>query len=1379
MAHTVLDDTYTDTNGGTFCNTDGYPLFGESTGHTIYAFVSNKVDRMTHQMCCKIGDTTIGASRRVEQWTTEKPIYKDAQLVYRRSAQVDTDDNNMPVIFRDYSIHKALLLRGFRRVKDVFPHLDVSSEHFLFGNRTHTQIIQLLDDIIDDINRSYGNPASMYDYLQADNKHAIMSYDRTQSFAPREYQQNVIDKIYNYFTKTMNTDTAKTNMIFLLTAPTRSGKTFTALHGAKRLVTQLDKSITLVVSGKADVMDEWKKSCESHVDFDNFVFLTKRNFDEDTDIVKKLYNDNKHIMVFFTLQDLYGSNKGDGVKAAHRFLTEFPIDVILADEAHFAAFTPGGKINKVFANKELENIYAGNESGVDKKLVSKASKELGKIQPTIGTIFITATPYNVMFSDIWNFTDNNMSIITEGDIQDEHNKWLKENPDNSAWMSPYYGIPDKRYFVFPVGAPVSDFFALDDNGHFMHHDKIYALVSGMFGDGNDVAPRVFTDPVYQQSGLGKGVLFTVRQHSCADELEDMISAVADGYEIINISSKRKNRFSSMSTAALKDYVSNLKGNFIIITCNKALTGTTMEKLDTIVIMRSMRSAQEFVQAAGRVGSPYVVDMLDGDDIIKHCMKSNAAIVCFDPHQMVEVIQDKIAYEANHKNGMSDGDDYMHIMNNYLENNPVYILKDGAVHLHQMDAQDVMSYVRAYSSDKSLGDMFSPGGIVVDIDDTAILYALDTVQTFGTKKSGMLIDLFDNDIDADTPDGLCMVKDCMNCVSPGEMFCDEHKHHEKQHRAQIRKDADNGDKEAQQKIKEYHSMLKEYRDKAQVIVELLYIYAVMNREDDITSTKSALSSMRDNKNSDMVELLGIDVDFVEQMYKSGWFTRSIDFGFQEIEHMFKQKYDRVFDSYKVIFNTVDKISRNEIITEERVADMLLEHGDFSVLPDYGIIDPACKSGVFLVRSYEKYLEHGFTHEELKDKLWCIPTGSISYVIIRDLFEQYGWNMDHIIFDKSVSCLEMNKGLAAYCSGNFVVETEKDSIMKKLLDDVLNGVPSDGKLFDYCVSNPPYQMDLSNTSAEQIYPVFIDSSDVFSTKSIFITPARFLFNQGKTSKKWNNKKLQDPHFVVYGYYPQAKEVFSQADIKGGVVISGNDPENKKPVGTFVANDTLRDILNKVQSLNEGSIDDIIYQQSKFNLDSLYEDFPDYKSIIGSQGREKRLTSNIFQLLGENVFCCHDSGDDYGIIGLNNKGERVKKYIHKKYIEDDNHIHKYKVLVPGSNGSGALGEVISTPMIGTPMIGITQTFIAIGEFDNLEESESLLKYVKSKFLRCMLGTLKITQSNKKNVWKNVPLQDFTYNSDIDWSFSVEDVDRQLYKKYNLNQIEIDFIESNIQAM
>lgn len=103
----------------------------------------------------------------------------------------------------------------------------------------------------------------------------------------------------------------------------------------------------------------------------------------------------------------------------------------------------------------------------------------------------------------------------------------------------------------------------------------------------------------------------------------------------------------------------------------------------------------------------------------------------------------------------------------------------------------------------------------------------------------------------------------------------------------------------------------------------------------------------------------------------------------------------------------------------------------------------------------------------------------------------------------------------------------------------------------------------------------------------------------------------------------------------------------------------------------------------------------------------------------------------------------------------------------------------MIGTPMMICTETFLQIGVFDNCTEAENLLKYVKTKYFRTMVGIKKTAVFNYKECFTFVPLQDFTAASDIDWSRSVAEIDRQLYAKYGLSAEEVAFIEEKIKPM
>lgn len=120
-----------------------------------------------------------------------------------------------------------------------------------------------------------------------------------------------------------------------------------------------------------------------------------------------------------------------------------------------------------------------------------------------------------------------------------------------------------------------------------------------------------------------------------------------------------------------------------------------------------------------------------------------------------------------------------------------------------------------------------------------------------------------------------------------------------------------------------------------------------------------------------------------------------------------------------------------------------------------------------------------------------------------------------------------------------------------------------------------------------------------------------------------------------------------------------------------------------------------------------------------------------------------------------------------------------MPQANGNGTFGEVISSPLVLSPYEGATETFLSIGGFKSEFEANAALKYIKTKFARTLLSILKITQANTREKWSKVPLQDFTRNSDIDWSQSVSKISHQLYKKYGLNEEEINFIESKVKEM
>ena len=338
------------------------------------------------------------------------------------------------------------------------------------------------------------------------------------------------------------------------------------------------------------------------------------------------------------------------------------------------------------------------------------------------------------------------------------------------------------------------------------------------------------------------------------------------------------------------------------------------------------------------------------------------------------------------------------------------------------------------------------------------------------------------------------------------------------------------------------------------------------------------------------------------------------------------------------------------------------------------------------------------------------------------------------------------------------------------------------FDYVIGNPPYQETLQNTSDKPIYNDFMDASYQISDKVELITPARFLFNAGKTAKVWNEKMLNDVHLKVLYYEPDSSKVFSNTDIKGGVAITYRDGNAEfGAIGSFTPYNELNDILHRVKNHKSFvSIEKIVITSFAYHYtDRLHEDYPDAASRL-SKGHAYDLKSNAFDRLSD-VYQDEkpDDGHDYIRIFGRQNNERTYKFICRDYVNNVANLDKYKLFVPKANGTGAFGEVLTLPEISEPGVGATESFVSIGLFDTAEECDNLLKYIKSRFMRAMLGVVKITQDLTPSKWKYVPLQDFTAHSDIDWSKSVAEIDQQLYRKYDLTADEIEFIETHVKEM
>ena len=347
------------------------------------------------------------------------------------------------------------------------------------------------------------------------------------------------------------------------------------------------------------------------------------------------------------------------------------------------------------------------------------------------------------------------------------------------------------------------------------------------------------------------------------------------------------------------------------------------------------------------------------------------------------------------------------------------------------------------------------------------------------------------------------------------------------------------------------------------------------------------------------------------------------------------------------------------------------------------------------------------------------------------------------------------------------------------------------FDFVIGNPPYQDETIGDNkgfAPPVYHKFLENAYKIGDVVEMIHPARFLFNAGSTPKQWNEQMLQDPHLKVLYFEQDSSKVFSNTDIMGGIAVTYRDGrKDYGTIGTFTAFDELNSILKKVKDHDDfASLSSIVVTRTAYRLtNKMHIDHPEAIGQL-SNGHMYDMSTNIFERLPQ-IFFNEKPNDGYEYIQILGRdiGERCYKYVRREYVNMVCNLERYKIFVAKADGaSGRIGapipaRIIGKPEFAYPLVGATESFLSIGAFEQKSEAEAALKYIKTKFARALLGVLKTTQDITPEKWKCVPLQDFTSSSDINWSATIADIDKQLYKKYDLSDEEINFIETKVKEM
>lgn len=1337
----------------------------------IYAFTTGTIPNYL-----KVGDTYRPVSLRLKEW---KEHFPDLEKKYEEVAKVSEN-----VYFRDYAVHQYLEndKNLIRLSRESLPSGIYYSKEF-FNNATEKDLIEAINDI----NLDYENNNGKYQFYNAETQlPETFIYERLDNYEPRPNQKETIDRFNNARAK------GRTNL--LMYAVMRFGKSFTSMCCA----VEMKARIVVIVSAKADVKNEWKKTVESHIKFSNYHFLDSDALLRNENSIKEALEQGKNLAIFLTLQDL----QGEEIKEKHKEVFENEIDLLIVDETHFGARAEKyGQVLKELGKTEAKATT--NKKDSDDYIEAKdANEQINKVLKARIKLHLSGTPYRILMSS--EFTqDDIIAFYQFSDIVRDQEIWDKENvlsDDVKEWDNPYYGFPQMVRFAFNPNESsrkrleqlkekgVSYAFSallrsksiiMDDENkykEFLYEKEIVDLLEVIDGSKEEEGLLGFLDyDKIKEGNMCRHIVMVLPYCASCDAMEELIHKNANKfknlseYNIINISGL--NIKSSLGdTQKIKNYIHKCEEEGIktlTLTVNRMLTGSTVEEWDTMIYLKDTASPQEYDQAIFRLQNQYIKKYVDDEgNEIKYNMKPQTLLVDFDPNRMFTMQEQKAQiYNVNvDEAGNTKLEDRLR---EELRISPIITMNSNKI--ERVEAADIISIVSEYSKNRGVAEETLEIPVDLSLLDIDLIYNTISNENELGSKDGLTIK-------ANKGDGQEIGFDSEDEETPGEN--DNPTTETTNAQTPGNKDEENN-----------HDPVKQFRSYYARILFFAFL-----TKDIVISLEDIISVIDTQNNARIAKNIGISKNVLGCIHNNinKFILRDLDYKIYNLNRLSNDTTVEPIERANIAIKKFGRLGVSEIITPQNICDDMV-----NLIPDDSyinaikngnkILDIAGKVGEFALAIYQKYISLGYNVQQIKNTIYTIPTSSITYEFTRMVYEVLGLNIDNIASEfNSYDLLNIKcpDGKIDYERISSILK-QKKPFNKITINDNLIEKGDDEVKFDAIVGNPPYQATAQGTSSsdDPIYHLFMDLSYALSEKVALITPARFLFNAGKTPSNWNQKMLNDSHIKVAFYENDSNNIFSDIAIPGGITITYRDESvDFGAIGQFINYPELSSIKIKVWNTASESIRDIIYTQNKFNLVELYNDYPEYQKIIGSNGRDKRFRQIIMERL--DVFTKEkNETSDLRILGLIRKN-RSYRYIKRKYVERELWIDKYKVFVPFSNGaSGTIGNkparMISKPVLGYPGDGMTQTFIGFGYFDTKDECVALYKYIKTKFCRALLGILKVTQGNKSETWQYVPMQNFTSDSDIDWSKSISEIDQQLYKKYGLSQEEIGFIESKIEYM
>ena len=490
----------------------------------------------------------------------------------------------------------------------------------------------------------------------------------------------------------------------------------------------------------------------------------------------------------------------------------------------------------------------------------------------------------------------------------------------------------------------------------------------------------------------------------------------------------------------------------------------------------------------------------------------------------------------------------------------------------------------------------------------------------------------------------------------------------------------------------------------------------------------------------------------------------------------------------VLTCLANLSNDEVFTPPDVVNAMLDMlpQELFTDPNTTFLDPACKTGVFL-REIAKRLIKG-----LEKKIPDLQT-RVDHIFHRQLFGIAITQLTALLSRRGVYC-------SKFPNSKFSV-TQFDSEQGNILFSRINHTWKDGKCtfcganraeydrgeelethayqfihthnpekifnmkFDVIIGNPPYQLNVGSGgkgsgTAISIYQLFVEQAKKLRpTYLTMIIPSRW-FSGGRGLDSFRQSMLSDCRLAKIVDFADSKDCFPGVDIAGGVCYflwkkdktsniceivnsyhSNTITEQRNPneFHVFIRNNKAVDIVKKVIRQKERLMNNVVNAVSLYGLNT--------NSVLRKSGELRVKASN---------------GIGYCLLSEVRGGkDTIDKY--KVYISAASYDHAGQ---PDKDGKRRILSIVD---ILPPRTICTSTYIVVDTFNTKKEAENLVTYLKTKFTRFLMSQICISQHISRDTFAFVPLQDFSKP----WT------DEELYKKYDLTQEEVDFIESMIKPM